>query len=164
MRNHISCLNSQDIWLSNKVQMFWEGHKILKNNSNFFDTSLWRLTNWEILSKLCGILRICQLYNIKDIHLLCAFLRKNHGYAPGNTLFTMVCCCYSARPSCCLHMHNVSKKFMKLHLSFISPRFDNFYQIKIHVLFEIEKYLRKYLVKKPIFKIQILLQQDWKGF
>ena len=144
MRNHNSCLNSQDIWLNNKVQMFWEGHKVLKKNPNFFDTSLWRQTNWEILSKLCGLLRIFQLYNNKDIHLLCAFLRKNRGYAPGNTLFTMVCCCYVivlglvAALLYCLHIHNVSKKIMKLHLNFMCPRFDNFYQIKIHVLFRLK--------------------------
>ena len=129
--------------------MFWEGHKVLKKNPNFFDTSLWRQTNWEILSKLCGLLRICQLYNNKDIHLLCAFLRKNRGYAPGNTLFTMVCCCYSARPSCCFallltHPQCVQKNYeiaFKFHVSTIWQLLSD----QNTCLIQIEKYLTKYL-------------------
>ena len=57
------CLNVwHDALFSNKVRIFWEGHKILRNLHLTFVYSTYRQKQGGDFAKFCGLLRIYELY------------------------------------------------------------------------------------------------------
>ena len=65
-----------DSKLGNKVHIFWEGHKILRNLHQLFDWQYIGQIIGGVFAKLCGLLRIYELWNFSMGLLKKCFAKK----------------------------------------------------------------------------------------
>ena len=112
-----------------KVHIFWEGHKIFQNLPLTFDHSTYSQKLGEDFAKVCGLLRIYELYYCN----WSAFLRNRRYY----TVLVIFASIGKSLYLCLLtlHAHNLEYSSSAIDFSWVKLTLKTAFSISPHSLF-----------------------------